>query len=1046
MKSYGRIVLFSVLALSLAQGPSAWCITPIRDGDPGTIGWALTQKDGARITLPGELVARVGASGQSFAIKEAYVGETTPERLICVSASRLPVKVGWCVTVTGTLRTVSSRKGGTQRVLLVRLSDVVVACSANNRPVLYLPYKMSGAEWANMVPLSQFTTRTEASTFTLQDVGLPPMPDTDDPEPSPPAPGSRDSLKWLPDGAQVSMNGAIVTAAFSGFFYAERQDRSFGTRVDSMEYVWPGELVDISGQLETVGGERRLIADSVVCADETNTYTLPLPVGLPNRALGGGAVGPFTPAVADSSGLNNTGLLVRTWGTVTHTIAYCTSGFHAVYLDDGSGVQADIDPYTTEQCVGVKVYIPDWSWPPDVDTYQIFTGVSAAETPEGASSSIRVLYAMDDVIPSTTSGSGTISGTVTATGADGKTVRVYCGKASTTAVFSGNSATYTLTVPAGDHAVTASVVGYKTITQFATVTNSQQTTKDFALTAIGNAVEMMVSPARVPPDGVSEITITAIAHDLEGRRLANESVSWNTDVPAGQIISADSQTDAVGEARMVVCASTSACTGTVEVTISGAMGRGFPEFAKADAPGIRILQPSRGDTVGGEVEIQVQTWDHSGTLQGVASISIFVDGVRLLSGPSSLEGSAWPSYKAVNGAHEITATVMDFDGNTLSANVVPISSQNNISAFSVSPVEMCAGQPVHVSATLDQADDWAVAVEDIDGFAVWSATGHSNSVSVDWPGTTQCGLYNICVTVGSGDAASQYALPAVLNPTAPPSLLIVAGLPGNQTREVAWYIARRAAEDDMSYAVLMNEMASWDRIRSILSNSAVQYLYMNYHGLAESWLGPVTQVWIDPGGSSPSHILYAKRLDGMPASGEPDLFCTDHLVAYASELGRTHNPLTFVWMHACYSGRIGGHRPTEGEPGWDDFDYGKYGLFSCYDIQSWNDMAAALGITAEAALETACGYVGWYGMGSRAWDTNGGVGPGGITYSGLLPTAWGTLANGYSFDFTRDWIHDTQIYTWSPREDNTHLLQGDHIGIKPYYNWRFFGNPNVPLF
>ena len=39
---------------------------------------------------------------------------------------------------------------------------------------------------------------------------------------------------------------------------------------------------------------------------------------MPNKMLGGGPVGAFTPGVADSAGLNNTGLLVRAWGEVTN--------------------------------------------------------------------------------------------------------------------------------------------------------------------------------------------------------------------------------------------------------------------------------------------------------------------------------------------------------------------------------------------------------------------------------------------------------------------------------------------------------------------------------------------------------------------------------------------------------------------------------------------------------------------------------------------------------------------------------------------------------
>lgn len=56
MKSFSKVVVRLLLvALFLASGV-AWCRTPIRDGDPGTIGACLAQPDGSRITLTAEQI------------------------------------------------------------------------------------------------------------------------------------------------------------------------------------------------------------------------------------------------------------------------------------------------------------------------------------------------------------------------------------------------------------------------------------------------------------------------------------------------------------------------------------------------------------------------------------------------------------------------------------------------------------------------------------------------------------------------------------------------------------------------------------------------------------------------------------------------------------------------------------------------------------------------------------------------------------------------------------------------------------------------------
>ena len=128
---------------------------------------------------------------------------------------------------------------------------------------------------------------------------------------------------------------------------------------------------------------------------------------------------------------------------------------------------------------------------------------------------------------------------------------------------------------------------------------------------------------------------------------------------------------------------------------------------------------------------------------------------------------------------------------------------------------------------------------------------------------------------------------------------------------------------------------------------------------------------------------------------------------------------------------------------------------SCYEMAAapaWNDMATALGITPLAAATLACGYVGWYDF-SWNGDWRYGGGPG-SAWRGLIVDTWATLAagappNGYSFDFTRRWIMDNRSQYMTPRPDDyLKRLNGPSSSpvVAPFFNWRFWGNPNVKLF
>lgn len=59
----------------------------------------------------------------------------------------------------------------------------------------------------------------------------------------------------------------------------------------------------------------------------------PEPLAMTNAAIGGGALNQYTPGVEGGIGVNNIGLLIKTWGKVTFVDA--TNKFF--YIDDGYG-------------------------------------------------------------------------------------------------------------------------------------------------------------------------------------------------------------------------------------------------------------------------------------------------------------------------------------------------------------------------------------------------------------------------------------------------------------------------------------------------------------------------------------------------------------------------------------------------------------------------------------------------------------------------------------------------------------------------------------
>ncbi|MBP6964393.1 MAG: family 10 glycosylhydrolase [Armatimonadetes bacterium] len=138
------------------------------------------------------------------------------------------------------------------------------------------------------------------------------------------------AAKRRPNGSEIVLIGKVASACFGDHFYIceGREDQVSGIRVSGTPPA-EGSLVDVSGTLNTMDGERVLIFPTIAASVGPGA---PEPLFMVGRAVGGGRLNDYTDGVAGGIGLNNIGLLISTIGAVT----FAGTGYF--YVDDGSGV------------------------------------------------------------------------------------------------------------------------------------------------------------------------------------------------------------------------------------------------------------------------------------------------------------------------------------------------------------------------------------------------------------------------------------------------------------------------------------------------------------------------------------------------------------------------------------------------------------------------------------------------------------------------------------------------------------------------------------
>jgi len=188
------------------------------------------------------------------------------------------------------------------------------------------------------------------------------------------------ALSRYPNGTHIDIRPVSVTAVFAeadpsgeNWVYVEKTDRSAGIRVKTDKTFDIGELLSVSGTIETdtSTGERYIDADADSPEEDGGTFEIEA-IGMRNQWLGGGATG-YERLIKNGFGFYNVGMLVQTWGRVK----YVNAGAGYFYIDDGSDLQ------DTSGHRGVRVVVPEGANLPEVDDFVKVQGISGAMSLNG---------------------------------------------------------------------------------------------------------------------------------------------------------------------------------------------------------------------------------------------------------------------------------------------------------------------------------------------------------------------------------------------------------------------------------------------------------------------------------------------------------------------------------------------------------------------------------------------------------------------------------------------------------------------------------------
>lgn len=170
-----------------------------------------------------------------------------------------------------------------------------------------------------------------------------------------------------PDGAPVWIYGPVVTGFADGRYYVEEADRSAGIAVEPTTTMVEGDVVSVTGVVQTIQGERIVTAPQCEVLSAGNE--LPRPLLMKSPSLGGSYEIPFPMGVSGAPDVYNLGLLVHTSGWVRQV------GPDYFYLDDGGSLK-DGSFTGPEENIGIRVICASAQVVPG--QYVLVTGISSS--------------------------------------------------------------------------------------------------------------------------------------------------------------------------------------------------------------------------------------------------------------------------------------------------------------------------------------------------------------------------------------------------------------------------------------------------------------------------------------------------------------------------------------------------------------------------------------------------------------------------------------------------------------------------------------------
>ncbi|MHB1459512.1 MAG: hypothetical protein ACYC0V_21585, partial [Armatimonadota bacterium] len=429
-KSTNLALLFcvlSILALALPLGAVSSRMYDRLATRPGSLPWMRLQAVGSVVTLDAMLVDEIGDG--FIIVKEPCL---CTEKVSVQAYAR--VEKWQSVEVTGTIALDAESRMYIQGARVYVYAD----SKGNIMPIVPKSIVATRDFWTKIdVTLSEADSALPIrgdmeSSMVLDSMGGGFNADT--------TPIAR--IKQLPDDTIVEVRNKWVSnqggwndisGTYHQVFWIEEADRSAGIKVMDDQYLATGfnTIISFTAQLATVEGQRVLTdIGNVSSIDAPSNFVPPVPWGMPCKTVGG----PPLNATQNFSGLDNTGLLVATWGNVV-SCTYDSGYTDYINIDDGSGVPMRVEvPGTTTIYSSMKrvTGISDTIYRSDTINREGPNGLSGM--PDDYVRRIVCRNTYDVVTPGSTSTStpqGTVSGNLIAYLSPDVPVRVYTSGGST---------------------------------------------------------------------------------------------------------------------------------------------------------------------------------------------------------------------------------------------------------------------------------------------------------------------------------------------------------------------------------------------------------------------------------------------------------------------------------------------------------------------------------------------------------------------------------------------------------------------------------------